>query len=82
MSLTHPSTVYLARAFDRAQLLAEAAEARRAAQVRGASAQRPVLAATVRRYLGAAMVAIGRRLQGAEPAGHAGTVTAGRSAVS
>ena len=76
----HPDTACALKEMDRRALLAEAAEARRAAQVRRAAAERPVLAATVRRYLGSAMVAIGRRLQGAEPAGPARTAPAGSSA--
>ena len=82
MSLTHPSTVYLARGFDRAQLLAEAAEARRAAQARRIPTGRTAGASTAQHRLGSALVAIGRRLQGAEPGGLARTATAESSAAS
>ena len=79
----HPDTVCALKEMDRRALLAEVAEARRAAQAaRRPSAGRPALAATMRRDLGSAMVAIGRRLQGTEPVGLAGTASAGSGAAS
>ena len=76
MSLNHPSIAHRIREIDRLAVLAEAGEGQRAAEVRRPMEGRPALAATMRRRLGSATVCIGRRLQGAEPVGHAAIVTA------
>ena len=82
MSLTHPSIVHRAREIDRLALLAEAAEDRRAAAALSPSAGRPSLAVTQARRLGAALIAVGNRLQGPQPAGHPRTEAAESGAAS
>ena len=78
----HPDTACALKDMDRRALLAEAAEGRRAAAAQRPSAWRTTQAATMQRRLGSVLVTIGRRLQGAEPVGHAGTAMAGSGAAS
>ena len=61
--IPHPQTLYAIRDTDRRAWLAEAA--------RPINDPRPAPAVTARRRLGAALVGIGTRLQGACPADHA-----------
>ena len=77
MSLNHPSIAYRVRESDRLALLAEVATARRAADARRSSTDRVADTATIRRCLCLALLAIGRRLHGAEPVGQVGTAMAG-----
>jgi len=82
MFVNHPDTVCAVSEIGRRALLAEAAEARRAAQARPVSIGLSDRVATMRQQFGSAVVALGRRLQGAEPGGFGGVATAGSGAPS
>ncbi len=82
MFVTHPDTVCAVSLMDHQALLARAAEARHAAQARRVSTGLPDPVATMRQRVGSALVAIGRRLQGAEPGGFVDMATAGSGAPS
>ena len=73
-----PITTQRLVAIRREALLAEAADTRRLAQARRSADSRPILATELRRSLGSAVVALGQRLQGAPPAGHAAAAPTGR----
>jgi len=82
MFVNHPDTVCAVSEIGRRALLAEAAEARHVAQARPVSTGLPDRVATMRQRVGPALVAIGRRLQGAEPGALVDTATAGSGAPS
>ena len=78
----HPDTICALKEMDCRALLAEAAANRRAAEARPAAAGLTALAAAMRWESGSALIAVGRRLQGAEPAGREVAATAGSSVAS
>ncbi len=63
----NPMTAYTAREIHRRELLAEAAESRRAKECRRSPEKEEVVAAGMRR-LGAILISIGTQLQGTPPA--------------
>lgn len=77
MFVTHPDTVCAVSLMDHRALLAEAAEARHVAQARPVSTGLSDRVVSMRQQFGSAVIAVGRRLQGAEPGGFADTATAG-----
>ena len=74
MFVSHPDPVFLVRELDRLALVAGVAEARHAGDARRAPTAG---AATIRWRLGLALVALGQRLQGAQPVGVARSAAAG-----
>ncbi len=82
MFVTHPDTVCAVSEIGRRALLAEAAEARHVAQARPVSIGLSDRVVSMRHRFGSAVIALGRRLQGAEPGALVDTATAGSGVVS